>query len=85
MPNEVASWTDEDTAKCKRIWEAYQKEHDLSDRVGDTAGIDPESGRVWLGSSIIEIVNLRKEQSLDSPLFFERIGYATYYRRGGHR
>jgi hypothetical protein len=85
MTTKEATWTDEDTARCKRIWEAYQKEHDLSDRIGETAGIDPQSGRIWIGNSISAIIKERREQGFESPLFFERIGFPTYYRRGGQR
>ena len=85
MTSHVATWTHEDTAKCKQIWESYQQEHDLSDRIGGTAGIDPESGRVWLGASAMDVVRQRDADGVEHPLFFERIGYPTYLRKGRHR
>ena len=80
-----ADWTAEDTRKAKAIWEEYQKQHDLSDRIGQAAGIDPHSGQVWIGESAIDIVEQRQKENLDSPLFFERVGFPTYLRKGGRR
>jgi len=45
-------WNRSDSVKAKIIWEKYSGEHDLSQRKGQTAGIDPESGRIWFGESI---------------------------------
>lgn len=74
-------WTDEDTRRARQIWEQYPREHDLTDRKGQTAGIDPQSGEVWVGKSAIDFVQRRKAQGLTSPLSFERIGYATDSRQ----
>ena len=78
-------WTQTDSRKAKQIWKEYQKQHNLSHRIGLTAGIDPKSRRVWFGTSIQDIVLQRKTEKLDSPLFFERVGSETYLRKGGHR
>ena len=45
----LAKWEESDSAKAKQIWIDYQRQHDLSARIGQTAGIDPRSGRhlVW--------------------------------------
>ena len=40
------TWTKADTDKARQYWEAYQQQHDLSERQGQTAGIDPVSGRI---------------------------------------
>lgn len=77
--------TTDDIADAKRIWAEYQQTHDLSDHKGEMAGIDPATGEVWLGEWITDIVAERAEKSLSSPLFFERIGYATGLRKGGRR
>jgi hypothetical protein len=79
---ELSAWSDEDSVKAKKIWAAYQQQHDLSQRLGQTAGIDPISGRVWLGESIQNIVAQRDAEGLHSPLFFERVGSDTYFRKG---
>ena len=80
-----SDWTQTDSHKAKQIWEEYQKQHNLSDRIGQTVGIDPKSKRIWFGASIQDIVLQRNSEGLDSPLFFERVGSETYFRKGGHR
>lgn len=80
-----SNWTEADSVKAKQIWEEYQKHHDLSDRIGQTAGIDLKNGRVGFGSSIRDIVTQRDAEGLNSPLFFERVGSETYFRKGGHQ
>lgn len=75
--------TDEDVARAEEIWEEYQKAHDVSDRKGQAAGIDPHTGEVWFGESALDIVDQREAQGLDSPLFFVRVGYPAYWRKGG--
>ena len=47
-----ANWTEADSRNAKRIWAEYQKQHDITERIGQTAGIDPKSGRIWFGDSI---------------------------------
>lgn len=76
------NWTEADSRKCKRIWTEYQKQHDITERIGQTAGIDPKSGRIWFGESALEIVKKRETEGLTSPLFFERVGFKTYFRKG---
>ena len=62
-------WTKADSRTCKQIWAEYQKQHDITDRIGQTAGIDPKSGQIWFGDSIQEIVQQRQVKGLTSPLF----------------
>ena len=81
----VSNWTDSDSAKAQAIWCEYQRQHDLSEQIGQTAGIEPNSGRVWLGDSIEAVVAQRNADGINSPLYFERVGSPTYYRKGGHR
>ncbi len=75
-------WTETDARKVKQIWDTYQKQHNLSERIGHTAGIDPKSSRIWFGDSIQAIVQQRDREGLDSPLFFQRVGDETYFRKG---
>ena len=82
---ETPTWTEADTDAAQRIWNEYQAEHDLSDRIGQTAGIDPHTGDVWFGESIVDVVTQRDALGLTSPLRFERVGFKTYLRKGGHR
>jgi hypothetical protein len=81
----VSHWTPADSAAAQEIWAEYQNRHDLSAKEGHTAGIDPASGRVWIGESMEDVVDQRDADECDSPLFFVRIGSPTYYRKGGHR
>ena len=78
-------WTESDTAKAEQIWLEYQKQHDLSTSIGKTAGIDPNTGRVWIGESIQDVLSQRDAEKIESILFFERDGSKTYYRKGGRR
>ena len=78
-------WAQVDSRKAKQIWKAYQSKHNLSNRIGQTAGIDPETKEIWFGASIRDIVLQRGAEGLTSPLFFERVGSATSLRKGGHR
>ena len=76
-------WTAADSRKCKQIWADYQKQHDITERIGQTAGIDPKSGQIWFGDSALEIVKKREDEGLTSPLFFECVGYEAYLWKGG--
>ncbi|MBW3540163.1 MAG: hypothetical protein KY476_07830 [Planctomycetes bacterium] len=78
----TCDWTDADTAAARRIWEQYQQLHDLSERVGQMAGIDPKTGNVWFGEWVTDITAERRKQGLAGPLFFERVGYPTGLRIG---
>jgi len=80
-----STWTEADTSKAEQIWSQYQERHDLSTAVGKTAGIDPHTGRVWIGESIPDVLSQRNADGIDSLLFFERVGSKTYYRKGGRR
>jgi hypothetical protein len=77
--------TEADTRRAMELWEEYQRQHDLSDRKGQAAGIDPATGRVWFGQSAIAIVQQLESAGLDIPLYFIRVGYPYYARKGGHR
>lgn len=77
--------TEDDSARADRIWEEYQRGHDLSERDGQAVGIDPVTGDVWFGASAIDIVQQRRNQGLDSPLVFTRVGRRAYQRKGGRR
>ena len=37
----VSTWTEADTTKANELWADYQRRHDLSERKGETVGIDP--------------------------------------------
>jgi hypothetical protein len=77
----VFNWTEADSDRAREIWSDFQQQHDLSGRTGQTAGIDPVSGRVWLGDSMQDVVAQRDGDGTEAPLFFMRVGYSTYYRK----
>ena len=81
----VSNWTNADSNRAQEIWSEYQRQHDLSEKVGQTAGIDPVSGCIWFGDSIQYVIAQRDAAGSEAPLFFMRVGSATYYRKGGHR
>ena len=81
----VSNWTQADSERAQEIWSQYQHDHDVSERVGETAGIEPISGGIWFGSSIQEVIRRRNADGVAAPLYFVRVGSPTYYRKGGHR
>lgn len=82
---ELSHWEEADSLTARQIWADYQQRHELADRVGQTVGIDPVSGRLWFGESIHDIVAQRDAEGLDSPLFFVRVGSDTYFRKGSRQ
>lgn len=50
-------WKPEQTERARRFWDEYQKTHDVSDRMGQAVGIDPVTGNVWFGESILDIMD----------------------------
>jgi hypothetical protein len=81
----AANWTDEDTARALQFWESYQAEHDLTGRRGQTAGIEPGSGRVWFGESALDIAEQMEAAGGHVPFYAERVGADYYLRKGGRR
>jgi hypothetical protein len=79
------TWTTEDTARARRIWADYQQQHDVSELVGKTAGIDPVSGRIWFGESAADIWQQMEVEGLAAPLYHVRVGSDYYVRKGGVR
>jgi hypothetical protein len=76
-----SSWSDEQTKAAQQIWQEYQKSHDVTNRKGQIAGIDPGTGEVWFGEWFTDIVRERREKGLVNPLWFERVGYPTALRK----
>ena len=81
----ASNWTETDTIRAKAIWVEYQREHDVSSRVGQTVGIDPGSGRLWFGECIEEVIAKKEAEGNEAPLFFARVGSEAYWRKGGRR
>ena len=81
----VSNWTAADSNRAQQIWSEYQQHHDVSDKTGQTAGIEPVSGSIWFGNSIQDVIAQRDAAGSGDALFFVRAGSETYYRKGGHR
>lgn len=81
----TSHWTEADSVQAEKLWSEYEHQHDLSDKAGQTAGIDPASGRIWLGESIQAVIAQRDAHGSDAPLFFVRVGSDTDYRKGSRR
>jgi len=77
--------TDFDSERARQFWSQYQRQHDVSDRTGQIAGVDPVSGRVWFGASAKDIVAQMEAEGVSVPLYFVRIGFDFYLRKGGYR
>lgn len=81
----VSNWTQADSDRAQRTWSEYEQAHDLSAQEGQTAGIDPATGRIWIGDSIQDVVAKRDADCSNAPLYFVRVGSPACYRKGGHR
>jgi hypothetical protein len=81
----VSGWTEADSTRAREIWSKCQQHRDLSEKVGQTAGIDPASGSIWFGESVQDVIAQRDADHSEAPLFFIRVGSSTYYRKGGRR
>ena len=85
MPAVSKHLTSEDIRHAEAVWAEYQRTHDVSNQQGRTAGIDPESGRIWFGDSILDVTDQQDVAGDTAPLFFIRIGSDYYFRKGGRR
>jgi hypothetical protein len=80
----AATWKPEYTERAQEIWERFQQQHDLSDKRGKVAAIDPESGRVWIGDSGVDVADKMQAEGMDVPVYLVRIG-SDYFLRKGRR
>jgi hypothetical protein len=85
MNSSTPTWTEADSERAQQVWRDYQKEHDVSSRLGQAVGIDPATGRVWFGESAKEIFLQRENEGIHSPFYCLRVGADFYVRKGGHR
>jgi hypothetical protein len=81
----LSEWTNAESSRAQEIWSEYERQHELADKVGQTAGIDPASGCIWFGGSVQSVVAQRDASGSSAPLYFIRIGSSSYFRKGGHR
>lgn len=71
-----------DVAKAKQVWDEYQKHHDVSGLTGKAVGIDPDTGEVFFGDSIRDVVSRLDAQGAFRPLYYVRVGRDYYWRKG---
>jgi hypothetical protein len=71
-----------DIEKAQRVWDEYQKQHDVSAHLGQAVGIDPDTGEVFFGDSIRDVVERLDAQGAFRPLFYLRVGQRYYWRKG---
>jgi hypothetical protein len=81
----IINWTAADTQRAIGIWTNYQATHDVSASVGQTAGIEPDTGRVWFGSSAQDIARQMEAAGGQRPFYAVRVGADHYVRKGGRR
>jgi hypothetical protein len=80
----TAIWKPEYTVRAQQIWKLFQQQHDLTDQRGKVAAIDPESGRVWIGDSGVDIAQKMQAEGVNAPVYLVRIG-SDYFLRKGRR
>ena len=79
-----STWSDSDTDRALVFWDEYLRNHDVSEREGQTAGIDPETGEIWFGESGLDIVRqMEQRMGHRKPFYAVRVGKDYYIRRGG--
>jgi hypothetical protein len=74
-----------DGARAKEIWAEYQRQHEVSQLKGKAVGIDPVTEQVFFGDSAAAIATRLREEGQFRPLFFLRVGYDYYIRKGARR
>ena len=80
----VANSTAVDSDKAREIWAQYQRQRDVSERIGQAVGIDPVNGRIWFGESAKDIWRQMDEEGIRAPIYCLRVG-SDYYGRKGNR
>ena len=62
MANEA--WTSENSNKSRLLWEEYQRDHDLIDFRGQVVAIDPQTERIWINDSALEIAEQMRAEGV---------------------
>ena len=79
------NWKPGDTERARAYWEDYISKHDLSLHHDQVAGIDPDTGHVWFGTSALDIWDQQKQKGTPRPLFYVRVGKEYYITKGARR
>ena len=70
----TTAWKPEYTARAQDVWERYERDHDLTTQRGKVAGIDPETVRIWIGESGVEVAEQMEAEEVEAPVYLIRIG-----------
>ena len=81
----ASNWTEEDTAHACQVWQDYLAQNDIGSQTGKTAGIDPSTRKIWFGDSAADIVEEMERSGMSTPLYFVRVGFDHYLRKGARR
>ena len=68
----------------KAKWDEYQQTHDVSQLKGHVAAIEPDSGGVWIGEDVVDVVDRMAKDGVDAPAYFVTVGYDYLYVKGRH-
>jgi len=71
--------------RAQEIWAEYERTHDLSGKEHLAVGIDPETGEIHFGASMVEIGNRLDREGRFKPLFYRWVDDPSYYHFGGRR
>jgi hypothetical protein len=74
-----------DVDRARAIWDDFCRQNDISALKGQTAGIEPVTGRIWFGDSAIEVHDKMVADGVDVPFYAVRVGFDFYLRKGGRR
>lgn len=79
------NWKPGDTERAKALWAEYLARNDISGQLDLTAGIDPDTGHVWFGTSALDIWEQQRKVGTPRPLYYVRVGKDYYITKGGRR
>ena len=85
MSVDSKQWSDADTERAVAAWNSFLATHDVSGHIGKTAGIEPDSGKVWFGESAKDIARQMEQEGRRRPFYAVRVGSEVYVRKGGRR
>jgi hypothetical protein len=74
-----------DVERAKEIWADYCAHHDTSSLQGQTAAIEPLSGRIWFGESATDTWRQMTAEGVTAPALCLRVGKSYYLRKGVRR
>ena len=76
------AWNPAHTKRAEAVWSDYREQHDLGDLIGQVAAVEPETGRVWIGDSGVDVAAQMESDGVTSPVYLFRIGSEHYLRKG---